>query len=58
MIQQYYYKEKLVAGHVILRFKGYNKARQILERKREITSDKWIAQGQCKTVINTQKSNT
>ena len=53
MIQQYYCKEKLVAGHAILRFKGYNKARQILERKREIISDKWIAQGQCNTVINT-----
>ena len=53
MIQQYYCKEKQVAGHALLRFKGYNKARQILERKREITSDKWIAQGQCKTVINT-----
>ena len=34
MIQQYYFKDKLVAGHVILRFKGYNKARQILERKK------------------------
>ena len=53
MIQQYFCKGKLVAGHAILRFKGYNKAKQILERKREITSDKWIAQGQCKTVINT-----
>ena len=44
MIQQYYFKNKLVAGHALLRFKGYNKARQISERKREITSDKWIAQ--------------
>ena len=40
MIQQYNCKEKQVSGHALLRFKGYNKARQILERKREITSDK------------------
>lgn len=53
MIQQHYCKEKQVAGHALLRFKGYNKARQILERKREITSDKWITQDQCTTVINT-----